>query len=238
MKYKYFAWPATVAIALGLGACGNNDEAVDGQDRQPLAVGYHSNEHHEEDGGNANLVNEDNDGPVTEILDHTIAGEGGNRRLLRINNEAAPDGEYNTTLFSRSDQNYHAHLNTNNSGARSPYYTAYNGRLAQRVAYTATTVVNVADARAVVQEDQIMVGAVLEDPQRSDETKAAIREAVEPHADGKKVTVTTNDSMYSRIRTIDNELRDGGPRDVINDDIDHIFRTISNETNRAVENNQ
>ncbi|PAE21695.1 hypothetical protein CHH80_04530 [Bacillus sp. 7504-2] len=238
LNYKKLTWLAAVAIVLSLGACGNNDEAVDGRDRQPLAIGYYSNEHHEEDGGNTNWLNEDNDGPVTELMDHTIAGEGRNNGIRGINNEAAPGGEYNHTLFSRDDQNYHAHLNDNNSGARSSYYTAYNGRLAQRVGNIATTVVNVADARAVVHRERIIVGAVLEDPLRAEETKAAIVDAIEPYADGRIVSVTTNDSTYSRIRTIDNQLRDGGPRDMVDEEIDHMFKTISNERNRSVEYNQ
>lgn len=239
MQRKLLAIPASVLVALGLVACGNNDGASgDNQQKSALPMGYSSNEQHEESGGNASWLNEDNDGPFTEMMDHTLGGEGKENSLRNVDNEAAPQGEHGNTLFSRSDRNYHGHLNDINGGARSSYYTAYDGKLAKRVADTAATVVNVADARAIVHEDKVIVGAVLEDTKRQNETKSAIRNAVGPYLNGKSIVVVTDDSTYGRIRNIDNDLREGGPKDQLDKDIDNMFKTISNQRNKSIDANQ
>lgn len=220
--------PATILMALGLTACGNNDEATNGDNTSPLPMGYYSNEHHEESGGNTDWINEDNDGPATELMDHTLGGEGEESTIRGVNNETAPDGKYRDTLFSRNDRNYHGHLNNLNGGARSAYYTNYNGELAKKIGATAASVVNVADVRALIHGEQVLVAAVLEDQGRVNETKASIEDAVSPQLKGKSLTITTDDSTYSRIRTIDNDLREGGPKDMINEEIDNIFKSINN----------
>jgi spore cortex protein len=233
VKRKYVTISATVLMALGLVACGTNNEGAsdNGQGNQPLPMGYYSNENHEESGGNADWLNEDNDGPLTEMMDHTIGGESQDREIRGVNNNAAPQGKHGNTLFSRSDKNYHGHLNGNNSEARSSYYTNYDGNLAKKVGKEAATVVNVTDARAVIHDNQVIIGAILEDPQRADETKSSIRDAVKRHVNGKSVTVVTDEGTYNRIRTIDNTLREAGPRDQVNEDIDNMFRSINNEDN-------
>lgn len=221
---------ATLALIIGLVACGNKKEGAQDGDRgnQPLPIGYYSNENHEESGGNANWVNEDNDGPFTEIMDHTISGEGNNGNMRGVDNKAAPDGKHGNTLFSRSDMNYHGHLNTNNGGARSSYYTAYDGNLTKKINQAAASVNNVADARTIIDDDKVLIGVVLKDRNRVDETKSAIKNAVKKHLNGKSLTIVTNESTYSRIKTIDNDLREGGPKDQLDKDIDNIFQSTEN----------
>lgn len=223
--------PAAIALVFSLAACGNTNEGAneDNQGKQPLPMGYYSNEKHEESGGNANWLNEDNDGPMTEIMDHTISGEGKDPNMRGVNNQAAPDGRHGNTLFSRSDMNYHGHLNNNKGGARSSYYTAYDGELTKKINDAAGSVVNVADARTVVHKDKILIGVVLEDPQREKETIASIRDAVKTHLKGKALTIDTNESTYSRMKVIDNDLREGGPKDQLDQDIRNIFRSIRND---------
>ena len=64
-------------LLVGLVGCGNGDQtAKDGRTNEPLSVGYYSNENHENKGGNAVLLDgADNDGPVTEIMDHSLGTE-------------------------------------------------------------------------------------------------------------------------------------------------------------------
>lgn len=231
------AIPFSILLALSVSACGNNEGASENGQQQSLPLGYSSNEHHEESGGNANWQNEDNDGPLTEMMDHTVGGEGKDNNMRRVNNEAAPEGEHGNTLFSRSDKNYHGHLNDIKGGARSSYYTDYNGELAKNAANAAAQVVNVADARAVVHGNKVIVGAVLEDPGRKNETKSAIRNAVGQQLKGKSIVVVTDESTYSRIRNIDNDLREGGPKDQIEKDIKNMFKTISNQKNEGIDSN-
>lgn len=212
-----------------LTACGNNQATENNRQGNPLPMGYSSNEKHEESGGNANWLNEDNDGPITEIMDHTFGGEGQENNLRGVNNEATRGGNRRNTLFSRDDKNYHGHLNDNNGGARSSYYTAYNGVMTRQIVNATKSVENVVDARAVVHEDEIMVGAVLENRSRENETKTAITRAVKPYLNGKALTIVTDESIFSRIRTIDNTLREGGPKDQIDKDIDNIFSNTRNQ---------
>lgn len=229
MKIKQVILPVTLLL-VGLGACGNNNEGAQEGNRtkDPLPIGYYSNENHEESGGNANWVNEDNDGPLTEIMDHTISGEGQKGNMRSVGNNAAPDGEYGDTLFSRSDMNYHGHLNNNNGGARSHYYTANDGNLTKKINRAAASVDNVSDARSIVHGDKILIGVVLKDRNRVDETKSAIKNAVNQHVNGKELTIVTNESTYSRIRAFDNDLREGGSKDQLNKEIDNLFRSIRN----------
>lgn len=227
MQKKRLVLPATIMMTLSLAACGANEEGNQGG--QALPIGYYSNENHEEKGGHTNWLNEDNDGPFTEIMDHTFGGEGGRNQLRGINNDAAPGGEYDYTLFSRDDRNYHGHLNENRGGARSPYFTGYDGALVKKVNEMAASVVNVADARTIIHGDRVLIGVVLEDPSRERETKAKIRDVVDTYLKGKDLTIVTNDSIYSEIKTIDNDLREGGTKDELDRYINGLFSTLSND---------
>lgn len=232
MRKKQFILPAVLLLSSSLVACGTNDEGANGakQGNNPLPMGYYSNENHEDSGGNANWLNNDNDGPFTEMMDHTMGGEGKTNHIRGINNDIAPQGNNGNvdTIFSRSDQNYHGHLDGNNRGARSSYYTTYHGKLTKKINRAAASVVNVGDARTVVHKNQVLIGAMIEDPRRENETKAAIRDAVDSYLNGKSLTIVTNESFYNRIRSIDNSLRDGDPKDQLDQDIGNMFRQINN----------
>jgi spore cortex protein len=116
LNKKYLVLPLSAVMALGLTGCGNNDEAtINDNDRnhaQPM--GYYSNENHK---GNAEIL-EDNDGPVTEMMDHTLGTERNNNTRLRVGNEnpdnpTRPIANTDRNLlqrdnrFSNSDANYH-----------------------------------------------------------------------------------------------------------------------------------
>lgn len=59
--------------------------------------------------------------------------------------------------FSRTDRNYHGHLNAMDERTRPSYYRNYNGALAEKIAKRAANVGNVKDARAVVSGDRVVV---------------------------------------------------------------------------------
>ena len=87
---KYQKFGLVPILLLGLVGCGNGDQtAKDVRTDEPLTVGYYSNENHENKGGNAVLLDgADNDGPVTEIMDHSLGAERNtNQRFLRVRNE-------------------------------------------------------------------------------------------------------------------------------------------------------
>lgn len=217
MNKKHALVPFAAFVSLGLAACGNNgDTAV--QDRntevtQPM--GYYSNEHHEDNGGgNARLLqSNDNDGPLVEMMDHSLGEERGRQR----------DG-----TFSRADRNYHKHLGDPMKTPRSSYYGSYDGETAENISRAASEVDNVRDAQALLHEDKIVVAALLEDQNPASETKEKILQAVQPYAKNRSVRILTNESQYNRIRVLNNDLKDGGMREQIDLDMDNLFRNTDN----------
>lgn len=227
MNKNIYALPLATILAVGLAGCGNNDGAAgDREANETIPIGYYSNENHGNGGGNAR-INEENDGPLTEFMDHTFGTEG-NQQKIQNGGQKGIKKTNNTRAqkFSRSDINYHGHLNDVNGGARSSYYTAYDGNLMKKIANEAASVENVNDARSVIHENKVILAAVLKDYHREKETVKAIRNAVEPYLDGKSLKIITREGDYSRIKTIDNTLREGGPKDQVDQDIDNLFQSM------------
>lgn len=243
LNKKSLLLPIAGLMTLGLAACGNNDEAAV-QDRytektQPL--GYYSNENHRN--GNARILG-DNDGPVFEMMDHTFGDEphdNRNRRtqVLQVRDENGNPGNPTTPLakydrnfferdnrFSTSDANYHGHLDDNTRQPRSSYYTAYEGELADKIGDVTASVKNVNDVRSVVYGSDVLIAVDLNDYMREEETKRNISRAVQPYLKGRSVTVVTDEGTFSRIRNLDNDLRDGGPRESVDLDIRNMFRSF------------
>lgn len=130
MHTKRFLIPVIGFLSIGLAGCGNDESAV--QDRNTNRVqpfGYYSNENHQ-NGGNVQIL-DDNDGPLIEIMDHSLGTEGTNGRndrqqYLEVKDEngnpknptrplADTDRNFfeRDNRFSRSDANYHGHLDGN-----------------------------------------------------------------------------------------------------------------------------
>jgi len=226
-------------MALGLAGCGNNDDtAVQNGNNSAQPMGYYSNENHK---GNARILN-DNDGPVTEMMDHTLGDE---RNLTnRYNNTQAKNGnpvnptrpvaDYDRNMFQRdnrfshSDANYHGHLNDNTNKAKSSYYTAYEGQLTDKIGRVTGIVPNVEDVRSVTYGSNVLIAVELSDASKEEATKRAIKEAVKPYLGNRSVTVVTDEGTFSRIRNIDNDLRNGGPKEQVDFDLKNMFQNIKN----------
>lgn len=224
-------------MMMGLVGCGANNEGAtnSGESNRMLPVGYYSNENHSGDGNVR--INDDNDGPLTEIMDNTYGSNG----LRSVSNEDGKQQKENNNnmfnrepRFSRNDANYHGHLKRNNGPTRSSYYTAYDGKLAEQIRNTAAKVENVQDAEASIKDNRVIVAVILEDASKERETKAAVRDALKPQMGGKSLTVVTDEGTYSRIRTIDHSLREGNPKEEITHDMNNMFRSIGNRTNQNV----
>ncbi|MFE8703476.1 YhcN/YlaJ family sporulation lipoprotein [Cytobacillus sp. FJAT-54145] len=242
MNKKYLTIPiAAFMTTIGLVGCGTNEEATqDGNASQAQPIGYYSNENHQ-NGGNANIYNE-NDGPLTEIMDHSFGVEGQqarnrNSRILNMRDEDGNPGNPSKPLadydknwfekdnrFSHGDANYHGHLDDNTRQPKSSYYTAYEGDLAIKIGDVVGSVQNVEDVRSVVYGSNVLIAVDLENEGKELETKNRIREAVQPYLHGRSVQVETDEGTFSRIRNIDNDLRDGGPREQITLDLNNLFR--------------
>lgn len=217
-------------ISLGLAGCGANDESA-GQQRytdRTQPIGYYSNEHHQNKGGNARILDgADNDGTLTEIMDHTLGEEGQYGRNnqqghtpQRVSDNREP------YLFSRDDANFHGHLGYDKRASNS-YYEAYNGEMVEKINQAAAGVNNVNDVQSVVNGNYVIIAANLNDASRKKATIADIKQAVQPFTNGKTTKIVTDSSTFNRLKVIDNDLRDGGPRDQLYLDVKNLFRNMT-----------
>ncbi len=231
--------PLTAIMTLGLAACNTGEEKA--QDRysntyEPL--GYYSNEGH---GGDKR---DERDGPLTEMYDHSVGKEGRDirqkkREFLQVRDEdgnpqnpSSPLAKNDKSFLeqdpraSHGDANYHGHLDDNTRKAKRSYYTAYEGDLAEKIGDVTGNVKNVSDVRAVAYGTDVLIAVELEDHSKLEETKKRIEKAVKPYLHGRTVSVVADEGTFSRVRNIDNDLRDGGPREGINADIHDMFKSI------------
>jgi spore cortex protein len=243
LNKRLFMVPLTAVMTLSLAACNTGEEEAQNKytdSYEPL--GYYSNEGH---GGDNR---DERDGPLTEMYDHSVGREGQDirhrkREYLQVKddkgnprNPSAPLAEHDKNFFeqdgraSHGDANYHGHLDDNTRKANRSYYTAYEGDLAEKIGDVTGNVENVSDVRAVAYGTDVLIAVELQDHniEKEEETKTNIKKAVKPYLNGRSVKVVTDEGTFSRVRNIDNDLRDGGPFEGINLDIDNMFKAIKN----------
>jgi spore cortex protein len=220
-----------------MAACNTQDEEATPKRYEDTyePLGFFSNE------GHANERNERNDGPLTEWMDHSFGAEGQaiqehKRKYLSQKDEygnpknpSKPLANYDKSFFERDirfprgDANYHGHLDDQSQRPRSSYYNAYEGELSEQIADVTASVPNVEDVRAVAYGTDILIAVDLADESKQSTTLATIRQKVTPYLHGRTVTVVTDEGTFSRVRNIDNDLRDGGPREAINFDLQDLL---------------
>ncbi|MCH1626545.1 YhcN/YlaJ family sporulation lipoprotein [Ferdinandcohnia quinoae] len=240
---------STAAIILGgLTACNNNDHgAMETKSYNDNArpIGYYSNEgmnDRTDRNGNAYRV-DDNDGPLTEIMDRTGNNNNDNRIFNNNrNNNAGIMNDRNTNRVRNdgndADLNYHGHLNDNNARVRSAgYYNNYDGKLAKKIANRASKVANVDDARVLVTKDNIIVAVDTSD-NNDNNVKNDVRKAVQSLANGKNINIITDEGTFTRVRDIDNNIRNGNTRDTIDTDIKNLLDNIGDTLSRPFNNNR
>ena len=240
-------------LLVGLVGCGNDNEtANEGGRTDATPIGYYSNEKHGNNGGNAILLDgADNDGPVTEIMDHTYGAEQNtNQKYVRVKNENNNNNQvnhvnpivypnsnfsgYEGNLYTRepliggSDQNYHGHLNSSNPATRQSYDNRNNGNTNEKVTQLVENVENVREAKTVIYGDKVLVGVLLNNNDREKDTRKDIRQAIQPYLNGKELHLLTSDHQFSVLTTIDNDLRNGGPKDQLNMDLNNLIHMNNN----------
>jgi spore cortex protein len=209
-----------VFVVTGLAACNANNDAMDTRYNDAARpIGYYTNEaaQNRNDGYRLN----DNDGPMTEMLDKSFNGYNGDQRADRTRND----------MFSRRDVNYHGHLNSTDSRANPSYYSTYDGELAEAIADRASRVPNVDDVRAVISGNNVLV-AVDTNNRNNARVERDVLRNIRPICGNRNVQVVTDEGTYSRVRNIDNDLRDGGPRDQIDADLRNLFDNMGDALER------
>ncbi|MGW6379848.1 YhcN/YlaJ family sporulation lipoprotein [Peribacillus butanolivorans] len=147
--------------------------------------------------------------------------------VRNINYQNVVQGLYNKDdEYSKRDRNYHGH-ESKPLRARSSYYNAYEGELADQVNGVANSEDSVIDSRAIIMEDEMLVALLLDDYSQAKAVKESVMKKVETLTEGRTLNVTTDKGVYFRTMTLDNNLRDGDTRDSIILDANDMFDNLN-----------
>lgn len=147
--------------------------------------------------------------------------------VRNINYENMVHGLYNKDdAYSKSDRNYHGH-ESKPLKAKSSYYNSYEGTLADRVNGVANKVESVSDARTIIMQDEMLVALLLDDYSQANDVKQRIKKEIGPLTNGRTLYVTTDEGVYFRTMTLDNNLRDGDTREMIILDANDMFDNLN-----------
>ncbi|MFL6558332.1 MAG: YhcN/YlaJ family sporulation lipoprotein [Bacillus sp. (in: firmicutes)] len=218
MKKKQWMIPLSAALMLGLAGCGNNDRAGGNNALRP--VGYYSNENHPT---SDNDLFRDDDGAITEMMDHSLGDEDqvtneNRRKQLQTRDEngnpenpskplASKDRNFfqRDNRFSTSDMNYHGHLSAKNGNAGVVTDPDFQDNVTNKIRNKVAAVPNVQSVRSVAYGNTIIVSVNLVDNDDAAATKRAITKAAQPYANGRNVQVITDEGAVGRDRNIYND---------------------------------
>lgn len=225
LNKKQLLTPLLVISLFGAAGCaGNNRTGVNERSNDNVRpIGYYSNENHQND---STGFFADNDGPLTEMMDHSLGAEdqvtdSQKRRSLQTRDEngnppnptkpLAANDQFlkKDNRFSTGDVNYHDQLsqNLNNTGKTTDPQAL--GRISDRIRQKVMTVNNVQDVRSVVYGSSVLISVDLIDKSRAAATKKAIRKAVQPYVNNRAVTVISDEGTFSRDRNNQTGVRAG-----------------------------
>lgn len=242
LNYKKIVLPASAILTLFIAGCGDKNSAQDRYTDSAQPIGYYSNEDHQKSGGNARML-DDNDGAITEMLDHSAGQESDNvrnRELKAMQNRDENGNPVNPTKpyakkdrnffahdnrYQNSDLNYHGHLNTTGHSAET---NQYNADLSQRIERSVDRVENVEDARAIVYGDDVLIAAKLMNANNEKETIQAIKKEANAFVSGRKIKVATDEKTYTRIATMDKDLKVKNVKTTTRDRLRKLFQETDN----------
>ncbi|MGG5254914.1 YhcN/YlaJ family sporulation lipoprotein [Neobacillus sp. SM06] len=218
MARKIWIIPIVVLLAAGITGCSGNQRSGANEQYNDNArpMGYYSNENHPK---NQSGLWNDNDGPLTEMMDHTFGAEGQlaknqQRRQLQTRDEngnppnpTVPLASHDQTFFKRDnrfstgDANYHGQLNQNIANTGFSTDPATHKQLTDQVRLAAEKVQNVRKVRSVIYGSSVFISVELMDQAKAAGTKKAIQKAVSPYVDGRNVDVVTDEGTFTRMRS-------------------------------------
>lgn len=184
-------------MVIGAGGCSENNSAgVKGRYQDNARpIGYYSNENHPKQ---KNALFTDNDGPLTEMMDHTLGAEGGNsRNQNRMQLQGNSNNENQSNLTGTPAAN--DRLNTSNmNGSRSsnqkstvisPNPNTF-GKISDQIKSKVAKVKNVQGVRSVIYGSSVLISVQIKDKRQVEKTREAIVRAIQPYADGRHIKVT------------------------------------------------
>jgi spore cortex protein len=199
-------------------------------------VGYPLLNGNDNDGPQTVINSHDNDGPLIEFLDHSFGAKGqptnNNQNNIQRKNQQAQENDrqgannqsnFDTPLIGASDRNYHGHLANNlNPSGKTIYKRENEGDLSSRINQSVEKVDNVKAAETIIQDNNIIIGVLLEKNENVAETKKNIQNIIGAQVRDRRVQVFTNQSQYNSIKVMNNDLRNGGPAIDIENELRNI----------------
>ncbi|MED4225040.1 YhcN/YlaJ family sporulation lipoprotein [Neobacillus cucumis] len=221
MIKKQWMIPLSFTLLVGITGCAN-DKNNAGKNNLAQPLGYYSNEKHDK---NESYNFSDNDGALTEIMDHNLGAEDhaiDERTRSDLQTRDKNGNPINPTVpraktdrnflqrdnrYSTSDLNYHGHLsakNGNNGVVTNPYF---QDRFTAKIRDKVEKIDNVRNVRSVAYGNNVIVSVSLHDQTQAAATKTAIKKVVQPYAKGKSIQVITDEGTMGRDRNIHNDAQ-------------------------------
>ncbi|CAH2716241.1 hypothetical protein BACCIP111895_03425 [Neobacillus rhizosphaerae] len=225
MNKKQWMIPLSALMMVGIVGCtkDNSRAGLNQSNNNPLRpVGYYSNENHP---NNGNALFRDNDGAITDMMDRTFGDEDKvtneqRRSQLQVRDKNGNPKNPTTPLaskdrnffqrddrFSTSDMNYHGHLNKNIGNTGVATDPNFQDNVTNNIRNKVARINNVQDVRSVAYGNTVIVSVKLIDNGKAANTKKAIKDAVKPYANGRTVTVLTDEGTLGRDRNINNDIQ-------------------------------
>ncbi|WP_408007065.1 YhcN/YlaJ family sporulation lipoprotein [Pseudalkalibacillus sp. A8] len=176
------------------------------------------------------------------MLTSTLAAcnaDGNETMDTRYNNDTRPIGYYSNNADGEGPLTEMADRDRNRNDldrTEINYADDYNGGdLATRIRDRVKGMKNVEDARVVVNGDTVLVGIDTND--RNDQAiREKVKNTVQKMTD-KNVRVTTDEDMFTRIRNVDDDLREGNGFAEVRSDVNEIMNDLGDARRRPFENN-
>ncbi|CAH0133645.1 hypothetical protein SRABI96_00302 [Peribacillus sp. Bi96] len=147
--------------------------------------------------------------------------------VRNINYQNRVQGLYDKDdAYSKRDRNYHGH-ESKPLKAKSSYYNSYEGSLADQVNGVANSVDPVSDSRTIIMKNEMLVALLLDDYSQAKDVKEKVKKEIGPLTNGRNLYVTTDEGVYFRTMTLDNNLRDGDTKEMIIQDANDMFDNLN-----------
>lgn len=213
--------PVLLTLTFGLTGCGVNEDQTADQNRLNNArpIGYYSNEQHEVNNGNRYTT--DNDGPITEIMDHTY-GDEDNRNGVDVQNV-----NNKKDINVRNVNNRNANRDNANIDDRDDDNVSYDTELAEKTSNAAAKIDNVKNARSIVYGDKVLVALEVENTKNIDKTKAKVKDKLNDSLNGRDISVVTDRGIFTSIEDINRSIKNGQPQQTIGKNIENIFNDLN-----------
>lgn len=241
---------SAMMLAGSLAACNTTDNAINDRnnDNQTRPIGYYSDDNdNTRRGFFGNRNNDNNRGFFGTTNVNDTRNDNVNRRQSpfmdgndQVNNRN--QGPI-TDMMDRDDQDQFGN-NPQNYNRRGTYenrgnvghYDGTDRKLARKISKRVKDVKGVKDARTIVYGDQIVIG-VDTNNQNNKNVDKEVRSSIRDIVQTRNVTVVSEDKMYDRIRTVDDNMQGGKGINEVQSDINGILNDLGNAISRPFQNN-